>query len=152
MHFMYCEQNANQANWLGQGNFYKWVDRDDAMWRPFQKTNSDPCPPGYMVPRNGVWDNVPYSYVFMEYEGIVFSNSAGKQVWYPFAGYRSSHPSDEGALIEIGNRNGWLALWSSELMVSERSYAMKYNDPTVFPRSDASWAYGYNVRCVEAYD
>lgn len=152
MHFMYCEQNANQANWLGQGNFYKWVDRDDAMWRPFQKTNSDPCPPGYMVPRNGVWDNVQYSYVFMEYEGIVFSNSAGKQVWYPFAGYRSSHPSDEGALIEIGNRNGWLALWSSELMVSERSYAMKYNDPTVFPRSDASWAYGYNVRCVEAYD
>ena len=46
MHFMYAEANANQANWLAAGNFNKWMDCDQAMWRPFQKTNSDPCPPG----------------------------------------------------------------------------------------------------------
>ena len=152
MHFMYCENGANQANWLAKGNFDKWVDRDDALWRPFMKTNSDPCPPGYMVPRNGVWNNVQYNYEFKEGKGIVFYNSKGEHVWYPFAGYRSSHPSDQGALIDIENTNGWLALWSSELMVSERSYAMKYNDPTVLPNSDGSWAYGYNVRCVVDYN
>ena len=152
MHFMYCEENANQANWLAQGNFNKWVDRDDALWRPFQKTNSDPCPPGYMVPRNGAWNNVQYSYEFKEGLGIVFYNSQGQSVWYPFAGYRSAHPSDQGALIDIENTNGWLAIWSSELMVAERAYAFKYNDPTVFPNSDGSWAYGYNVRCVVDYN
>ena len=58
--------------------------------------------------------------------------------------------SDQGALIDIENKNGWLAIWTSELMVSERSYAFKYNDPTPL-ESDASWAYGYNVRCVKEY-
>ena len=152
MHFMYCEENANQANWLAAGNFYKWVDRDDALWRPFQKTNSDPCPPGYKVPRNGTWNNLEFSYQFMEGKGIIFYNSKGESVWYPFAGFRSAHPSDQGAHIDVENLNGWLAVWSSELMVSERSYALKYNDPAVLPNSDASWGYGYNVRCVVDYN
>ena len=151
MHFMYAEATANQANWLGKGNFNKWMDCDQAMWRPFQKTNADPCPPGYQVPRNGMWHNVVYSYQFFEHQGIVFTNGAGEQVWYPFAGYRSAHLSDQGALIEIESKNGWLAIWSSELMVSERSYAFKYNDPVVLPDSDGAWGYGYNVRCVVAY-
>ena len=151
MHFMYAEATANQANWLAAGNFNKWMDCDQAMWRPFQKTNSDPCPPGYQIPRNGAWNNVVYSYQFFENKGIVFTNSLGEEVWYPFAGYRSAHLSDQGALIEIENKNGWLAIWSSELMVSERSYAFKYNDPVVFPNSDGAWGYGYNVRCVKEY-
>lgn len=151
MHFMYAEATANQANWLAAGNFYKWMDCEQAMWRPFQKTNADPCPPGYQVPRNGMWNNVVYSYQFIEGKGIIFTNTAGKEVWYPFAGYRSAHLSDQGALIEIENKNGWLAIWSSELMVSERSYAFKYNDPVVFPNSDGAWGYGYNVRCVAEY-
>ena len=151
MHFMYAEATANQANWLAAGNFNKWMDCDQAMWRPFQKTNADPCPPGYQVPRNGMWNNVEYSYQFIEGKGIIFTNEAGKEVWYPFAGYRSSHLSDHGALIEIESKNGWLAIWSSELMVSERSYAFKYNDPIVFPNSDGAWGYGYNVRCVAEY-
>lgn len=150
MRFMYCEEGANQANWLGQGNFYKWMDSDQAMWRPFQKTNSDPCPPGYQIPRNGAWKNFESNYQFFEGKGVLYTNSKGENVWYPFAGYRSSHPSDQGALIEIENKNGWLAIWTSELMVSERSYAFKYNDPTPL-ESDASWAYGYNVRCVKEY-
>lgn len=152
MHFMYCEDNAGQANWLGQGNFYKWVDRDDAMWRPFQKTNSDPCPPGYMVPRNGMWDNVQYSCVYTPYKGILYTNSAGKEVWYPFAGYRSAHPSDQGALLNIETELGTAAVWSSELMVSERSYSLKMIWPLVNPSGDASWGYGYNVRCVVEYN
>lgn len=151
MRFMYYEDGANQANWLGQGNFNKWMDCDQAMWRPFKKTNSDPCPPGYQIPRNGVWNNIQYSYQFFENKGVLYTNSAGKSVWYPFAGYRSAHPSDEGAHIDIENRNGWLCVWSSELMVSERSYALKYNDPVFQPNGDASWAYGYNVRCVKEY-
>lgn len=151
MHFMYCDPTANQANWLYKGNFDKWVDRDDAMWRPFQKSNSDPCPPGYTVPRNGMWNNFETSYQFFENKGVLYTNSAGQDVWYPFAGYRSAHPSDQGALIEIESKNGWLCVWSSELMVSERSYAFKYNDPTPQPNGDASWGYGYNVRCVVDY-
>ena len=151
MRFMYYEDGANQANWLGQGNFNKFMNCDQAMWRPFQKTNSDPCPPGYQIPRNGAWNNIQYSYQFFENKGVLYTNSVGKSVWYPFAGYRSAHPSDEGALIDIENRNGWLCVWSSELMVSERSYALKYNDPLFLPNSDASWAYGYNVRCVMEY-
>lgn len=150
MRFMYYEEGANQANWLGQGNFYKWMDKDEAMWRPFQKTNSDPCPPGYQIPRNGAWKNFESNYQFFEGKGVLYTNSKGENVWYPFAGYRSSHPSDQGALIDIENKNGWLAIWTSELMVSERSYAFKYNDPTPL-ESDASWAYGYNVRCVKEY-
>lgn len=150
MRFMYYEEGANQANWLGQGNFYKWMDKDEAMWRPFQKTNSDPCPPGYQIPRNGAWKNFESNYQFFEGKGVLYTNSKRENVWYPFAGYRSSHPSDQGALIDIENKNGWLAIWTSELMVSERSYAFKYNDPTPL-ESDASWAYGYNVRCVKEY-
>jgi len=151
MHFMYGEPTSGQANWLAKGNFYKWMDCDQAMWRPFQKTNADPCPPGYQIPRNGMWNNVQYSYEFVESKGIKFTNSAGEEVWYPFAGFRSAHSSDQGALIEIENKNGWLCIWSSELQVSERAYAFKYNDPVVLPNSDASWAYGYNVRCVAEY-
>lgn len=154
MRFMHNEANSSQSNWLAQGNFEKWMDRDEAMWRPFQKTNYDPCPPGYQIPRNGTWNNVKYplNCQFVEGKGIIYTNSVGKQVWYPFAGHRSAHGSDEGALIDIENKNGWVCMWSSELFTSERSYAFRFNHPMVQHNTDASWAYGYNVRCVVEYN
>ena len=127
-------------------------DADKSLWRPFQKSNYDPCPQGYVVPRKAMWVALDSTNsLFVEYKGFMNTTQLGANVWYPAAGYRSAHPSDAGALMSVQNDTGFVKLWTSELEVSYTAYCFTFNYPYYYAGSGAGWANGYNVRCVKAY-
>ena len=157
MTFLYSG-TGNVANWLNVKGLSKeeknaiCYDPDKSLWRPFQKSNYDPCPVGYQVPRKAMWaalgsDNS----VVTSYKGFVNTTPAGASAWYPMAGYRSAHPSDGGSLVSVQNEYGFVQLWSSELEVAETAYHFFYSDPTFYVGNGAGWGNGYNVRCVKTY-
>lgn len=157
MTFLYSG-TGNVANWLNVKGLTAeeksaiCYDPDRSLWRPFQKSNYDPCPVGYQVPRKAMWVAIgSENSVVTDYKGFVNTTSAGAEVWYPLAGYRSAHPSDSGSLMSVQNKNGFVELWSSELEVSETAYHFFYSSPTFYAGNGAGWGNGYNVRCVKAY-
>jgi hypothetical protein len=157
MTFLYSG-TGNVANWLNVKGLSKeeknaiCYDPDKSLWRPFQKSNYDPCPVGYQVPRKAMWVALSSNNsVVTSYKGFVNTTPAGASVWYPMAGFRSAHPSDGGSLVSVQNKNGFVELWSSELEVAETAYHFFYSDPTFYAGNGASWGYGYNVRCVKVY-
>lgn len=158
MTFLNGDPNAGKADWLKKDNFdsSEWsniiYDADRSLWRPFQKSNYDPCPVGYQVPRKAMWVSlVSTNCVFTQYEGFEHSAADGQSVWFPLAGYRSAHPSDAGALMSVQNDTGFIKIWSSELEVAETAYCFTFNDPYYNAGAGSAWANGYNVRCVKAY-
>ncbi len=157
MTFLYSG-TGNVANWLNVKGLTAeeksaiCYDPDRSLWRPFQKSNYDPCPVGYQVPRKAMWVALgSENSVVTDYKGFVNTTAAGAEVWYPMAGYRSAHPSDSGSLMSVQNKNGFVELWSSELEVSETAYHFFYSSPTFYAGNGAGWGNGYNVRCVKAY-
>ena len=156
MTFLYSG-TGNVANWLdikGLTSDEKnsiCYDPDKSLWRPFQKSNYDPCPVGYQVPRKAMWVALGVNAVVTDYKGFVDITDAGAEVWYPLAGYRSAHPSDTGSLMSVQNKNGFVELWSSELEASETAYHFFYSSPTFYAGNGSGWGNGYNVRCVKNY-
>ena len=157
MTFLYSG-TGNVANWLNVKGLSKeeknaiCYDPDKSLWRPFQKSNYDPCPVGYQVPRKAMWVALSSNNsVVTSYKGFVNTTPAGASAWYPMAGYRSAHPSDGGSLVSVQNEYGFVQLWSSELEVAETAYHFFYSDPTFYVGYGAGWGNGYNVRCVKAY-
>ena len=156
MTFLYSG-TGNVANWLDvkgldaaeKNNIC--YDADKSLWRPFQKSNYDPCPVGYQVPRKGMWVSLGANAVVTDYKGFVDITDAGDEAWYPMAGYRSAHPSDAGSLLSVQNKNGFVELWSSEIEVAETAYHFFYSSPTFYAGNGAGWGNGYNVRCVKIY-
>ena len=147
---------GGQPNWRAKSTLTsdEKYDADKNMWRPFQKSNYDPCPVGYQVPRGGMWVSlVSANCVHTEYKGFVHTTNLGAQLYYPSAGYRSAHPSDLGSLMSVQNDTGFVKLWSSEMVVSEMSSCFTFDYPHYFggESSQAGWGNGYNVRCVKAY-
>lgn len=157
MTFLTGDPAASKANWLNLDNLGAEknniiYDADKSLWRPFLKSNYDPCPVGYQVPRKAMWVSlVSTNCVHTQYKGFVNTTEAGQGVWYPSAGYRSAHPSDAGALMSVQNDSGFVKLWSSELEVAELSYCFTFNYPHFYAGNSAAWGNGYNVRCVKAY-
>ena len=158
MTFLNGDPNAGKADWVKKDNFEssEWsniiYDADKSLWRPFQKSNYDPCPVGYQVPRKAMWVSlVSTNCVFTQYEGFEHTAADGQSVWFPLAGYRSAHPSDAGALMSVQNDTGFIKIWSSELEVAETAYCFTFNDPYYNAGAGSAWANGYNVRCVKAY-
>lgn len=158
MTYLNGDPNASKADWLKKENFdsSEWsniiYDADMSLWRPFQKSNYDPCPVGYQVPRKAMWVSlVSASCVFTQYEGFVYNAADGQSVWFPLAGYRGAHPSDGGALMSVQNDTGFINIWTSELEVAETAYVFTFNDPYYNVGVGSAWANGYNVRCVKAY-
>lgn len=163
MFFLAANTTSGQANWLAVGQFddFKY-DANKALWRPFMKTNYDPCPPGYQVPRGRIygplagyggqwWDGSKPEHL-STCTGFFYSDSDGMETWYPAQGSRSAHPYDAGALLYEGGKDGAIAIWSSELMVAERSWAMSIVWPLVNTDADHPWGEGNAVRCVKAYN
>ena len=157
MTFLYSG-TGNIANWLNVKGLTSdeknaiCYDADRSLWRPFQKSNYDPCPVGYQVPRKAMWvalgsDNS----IVTTYKGFVNTTPTGASAWFPMAGFRSAHPSDSGSLVSVQNENGFVELWSSELEVAETAYHFFYSNPTFYAGNGAGWGNGYNVRCVKAY-
>ena len=157
MTFLTGDPTSNKADWLNLNNLGAEknniiYDADKSLWRPFQKSNYDPCPVGYQVPRKAMWVSLlSTNCVHTEYKGFVNTTDSGQSVWYPSAGYRSAHPSDAGALMSVQNDTGFVKLWSSELEASELSFCFTFNYPLYNAINSASWGNGYNVRCVKAY-
>lgn len=157
MTFLTGDPTSNKADWLNLNNLGAEknniiYDADKSLWRPFQKSNYDPCPVGYQVPRKAMWVSLlSTNSVHTEYKGFVNTTDSGQSVWYPSAGYRSAHPSDGGALMSVQNDTGFVKLWSSELEASELSFCFTFNYPLYNAINSASWGNGYNVRCVKAY-
>ena len=157
MTFLTGDPTSNKADWLNLNNLGAEknniiYDADKSLWRPFQKSNYDPCPVGYQVPRKAMWVSLlSTNSVHTEYKGFVNTTDSGQSVWYPSAGYRSAHPSDAGALMSVQNDTGFVKLWSSELEASELSFCFTFNYPLYNAINSASWGNGYNVRCVKAY-
>lgn len=157
MTFLTGDPTSNKADWLNLNNLGAEknniiYDADKSLWCPFQKSNYDPCPVGYQVPRKAMWVSLlSTNCVHTEYKGFVNTTDSGQSVWYPSAGYRSAHPSDAGALMSVQNDTGFVKLWSSELEASELSFCFTFNYPLYNAINSASWGNGYNVRCVKAY-
>lgn len=145
---------GSQSNWRAKSTLTsdEMYNPDNNLWRPFQKSNYDPCPVGYQVPRKAMWVSLDStSSVCTNYKGFVHTTTAGAEVYYPSAGYRSAHPSDSGSLMSVQNDTGFVKLWSSEIEVSETAYCFTYNYPYFYASQGAGWGNGYNVRCVKAY-
>ena len=157
MTFLTADPTKSKSNWLNLDTLGEMkedviYDPDLSLWRPFQKSNYDPCPAGYQVPRKGMWVALDsYNSVCTDYMGFINTVPDGNQAYYPSAGYRSAHPSDAGALISVQNDTGFVKLWSSELVVAESSGCFSYNDPYFYASQESNWGFGYNVRCVKAY-
>ena len=148
---------GSQANWLdlkGLDSSIKnniMYDPDLSLWRPFQKSNYDPCPPGYQVPRKAMWVALDsYNSVYAD-EGFVNTTDGGIESWFPAAGCRSAHPTDGGSLLKVQKATGFVYLWSSEMQASEQSYRFYYHAPMFDAIQAAGWGNGYNVRCVKNY-
>ena len=159
---------ANPMTFLtgGTGSVANWLDLktldeniknnimyepDLSLWRPFQKSNYDPCPPGYQVPRYAMWVClVPTNSVYDDY-GFVNTTDGGIESWFPSSGCRSAHPTDGGSLIKVQKSSGCAYLWSSEMQASEMSRRFYYHAPYFDATQAAGWGNGYNVRCVKNY-
>ena len=162
MHFLAANKTSGDNNWLakGIGEFLTDGDPNNGLWSPFTKTIYDPCPPGYMNPRNGMWRVLESSTDVIWHDapsyGAVYTTPDGQQSWFPAQGYRSAHPQDGGALLNVGVEHSIIQLWTSELMVSYpscRAYSF-YMDSVLTNASaqDDAWGYGLNVRCVKVYE
>lgn len=148
---------GSQANWLDvksldaaeKNNII--YDADKSLWRPFQKSNYDPCPVGYQVPRKAMWICLDsYNSVYTD-DGFVNTTAAGVEAWFPSSGCRSAHPTDGGSLIKVQKASGYAYLWTSELQAAEQSFRFYYHAPMFDGIQSAGWGNGYNVRCVKAY-
>ena len=155
MLFIYGDQVNSQANWLDPANTeedWKYVT-DKSLWRPFSKSNYDPCPPGYQTPRKGVFSKVQNRADRFPNEGVRYTTDAGEETWFPFLGHRCAHPSDIGALRYVAEEDGLVNIWSSELSVNHRAWVFFVSWPLLDNEStDDSWGYGNPVRCVKTYN
>lgn len=158
MTFLTADPTKNKADWLdvntlGQMKNDVIYDADKSLWRPFQKSNYDPCPAGYQVPRKAMWVYLDSANsVMAEYKGFVNTAADGHESYFPAAGYRSAHPSDGGSLMSVQNDTGFVKIWSSELEIAETAYCFTYNYPLYNAGQGASWGNGYSVRCVQIYN
>lgn len=161
MYFLAANKTSGDNNWLakGIGEFLTDGDPNNGLWKPFTKTNYDPCPPGYMNPRNGMWRVLENTTSVVWHDapsyGAVYTTEDGEQTWFPAQGFRSAHPQECGALINVGVEHSIIQLWTSELQVSWpscRAYSF-YMDSVLTNASaqDDAWGYGLNVRCVKVY-
>ena len=154
MSFIYAGPDSNQSDWLHKSNLTadQKYDPDKSLWRPFQKSIYDPCPPGYQVPRNSTFNCLNTAAgIFTPNQGYLFPLEDGTRIWIPYQGYRSANYNDGGALLSVKGTNGAAFVWSSELQVAERAYSLQILQPSVYGQNDDPWGNGLAVRCVKEY-
>ena len=126
--FLYCGSSVqSNQDWFYGGNNNHWGN---------SKTVWDPCPPGYRVPKNGVWTGLDYE------NGSNAMKLDGKH-WYPVAGYRWS---SDGA-VHGTTANGYY--WTASAGANQATYG-KYNygaTSTFEPSKSMSRSAGLSVRC-----
>lgn len=155
MLFIYAGEDSHTANWVVKENisYDAWWDEDKSLWTPNEKAVYDPCPVGYQVPKNRTFetlnDCIPE---WSDNHGVTFTLSNGVTTWFPYQGYRSAHPQEQGALTYVRMPNGQVHVWTSHYAVKEFAYSFFVSRPVVFNYdNNRPWANGLNVRCVKAY-
>lgn len=164
MFFLAGNETSGQLSWLATDQFNQFQGPSDGLWKPFEKTNYDPCPPGYQIPRRGAWNGLIYQQTCVwegkgtELQGMIFTNDEGIQTWYPAQGYREAHPQTMGALVNegigdtsIGDEYGAISIWLSEVLTGAYYHTATVLWPMINGNDDAGCANGYNVRCVKEY-
>lgn len=155
MLFIYAGPDSNQANWVMKSNVSSdiWWDEDRTLWRPGEKSNYDPCPVGYRMPKNGTFNTFNNAYaVWQDNVGVTLYTAGGEiSSWFPYQGYRSAHSSDKGALIYTKSANGSVCLWTGHYSVQERAYSLGVQKPAILYSQDDPWGNGLNVRCVKQF-
>ena len=159
MFFLAGNNTASDNNWLEIDQPQrKNYDKGQALWRPFEKTNYDPCPVGYQVPRNGVYNVLEREGKWAEdWSGFIYTNSdSGETSWFPAQGFRSAHPQENGSLINVNEGEGsMIGIWYSEQMTANpncRANSVQIAAAFIYGAADDAWGYGNNVRCVKTYD
>ena len=129
---------------------YDWVyPQDDELW-DFVKTEYDPCPSGWRVPRSSElrnlcknkssWTTNDSGYTGYWFSGKNAYTTEVPQVFFPAAGYRFHNGNASG-------RGSKGAYWSSTSSTSTSSYL--YFTSASVSEIGTSRALGYSVRCVK---
>ena len=120
-----------------------WMDGTDyTLWAP-DKTQYDPCPPGWKVPSAGVyacWNQAPYDY---DNHGIAFGDGySSPATWYPFSGQLF------GGLWVGEGFDLWTVTTNGSAAVSPHAGQDYFDMTDYFDKSGI----GQSVRCVrESY-
>ena len=95
--------------------------RDDTLWGE-DKTQYDPCPPGWRVPSYAIWYNAGFdTEYFSSSRGATFTITNPSSTWYPASGARYID-----YVLEIGTSGCY---WSCDLQESYPIYMYLTDDP-----------------------
>ena len=141
----------NLATQDGTGNH-----TGDATLSELKKTIYDPCPPGYMVASEKVWDAVDEESIELLDNGVIIPDGNKEDSFYPYAGYITALNSTERA-----DKLGWFAHAGFDPEASgstheERRAAFVYTSQTGLYNGEGGWnAYGasfFSVRIMKGDD
>lgn len=145
----FATKNPTTFIYIGDlGDDWHYV-KDRTRWQA-NKTQYDPCPPGWRVPdggQNGFWDragftdNVPYDDVKMG-SPLDLGNSVIS--WYPHTGYRYHSQHVEPVINYDGEGFYWTCVASGDLAFHMRLFK-QWIDPHMMSKP----AMGYAVRCQQ---
>ena len=113
-----------------------------------EKSFFDPCPVGWKVPKDGVWDGLfknpsGNSEVISKFGAFIYCTGikdVGEAAWFPFGAHRT--PSLNG----IGTRGG---VRTSNIWCTMGSQGAEFTPRISTGRNEACPAYGVPVRCIQ---
>lgn len=134
----------------GNTPLYDWYTTDAlyqnaSLWnKSNQKSDYDPCPLGWRVPSDGIWNDFPiqsqgYGSGNKAINGLVYNHIA----WYPAIGYRHFKT---GALSYIGAFGFY---WMSSTNNTQSGYVYFEMGNVYAHNTNGSRAHGFAVRCVQ---
>lgn len=130
-------------------------DSTTDSWGGVDKSQTDPCPPGYRVPDVSIWDN-PSG----QHGGIVtafkYSNSGSADIYYPYSGCVNanmiveksdySEPQEDNLKVSLIPKNQ--SPWTAWNLIQDPRTSVPYKDITVkYNRLDSNvsgWLSGNN--------
>ena len=162
-------------NWCSDANggtspsFYVWNDPEVPIGSLATNTTYagksiyDPCPPGWKMPANGIWDDFAMNRTthapsrdlgwttgrgidnvngIRYWPGASSTDLVEGRIYYPPTGYRQYMT---GAINQIGNNGDyWVAVPSTE----PRGRNLYFTGSTMNPQGNDFRSYGFPVRCV----
>lgn len=131
---------GNNAPYDWYTNVDSEASRNNKLWDDGTNTKTiyDPCPEGWRVPKNGVWDGLSTSnFIWGDYGRSVNTHGG----FYPAAGYRFR---SNGSFYVVGS-NGYY--WSATV-TGRDAYNLHFTSNYFRPSYISNRAYGFSVRCV----
>lgn len=128
------------------GNAFDWYSNstnthNDGLWgHGTGKTVYDPCPAGWRVPQNGVWNSLTPSN-FPWNTTTLGRNNASVGGFYPASGGRGH---TDGQLYAAGVYGEY---WSGSPSVTY-AFCLSFSSSYTYPGNNLNRSYGFAVRCV----